>query len=119
MSAIYSMMVASHLQLESYMNYIGCGTQEQLDVLAVMGGWGSLQRFSQLPGMVTPLLAGPANLAPSFFPFHLVSYPSFPFLLDLPISISPCLALTIRTETDAPGISCQPQQAAWLLPPPL
>ena len=83
------------------------------------GGGGSLQRFSQLPGMVTPLLAGLANLAPSFLPFHLVSYPSSPFLLDLPISISPCLALTSRTETDAPGISHQPQQAAWLLPPPL
>ena len=119
MSAIYSMMLASQLQLESYMNYFDCRTQEQLDVLAVMGGGGSLQRFSQLPGMVTPLLAGLANLASSFLPFHLVSYPSSPFLLDLPISISPCLALTIRTETDAPGISRQPQQAAWLLPPPL
>lgn len=67
------MMLASQLQFESYMNYLDCGTQEQLDALAVMGGWGSLQRFSQLPGlMVTPLMAGLANLAPSFLPFHLI-----------------------------------------------
>lgn len=69
MSAIYSMMVASHLQLESYMNYIGCGTQEQLDVLAVMGVGGAYKGFPTTCGMVTPLLAGPANLAPSSSPF--------------------------------------------------
>lgn len=73
MSAIFSMMLASQLQLESYMNYTDCGTQEQLDVLAMMGDGGSLQRFFQLPGlMVIPLMAGLANLAPSFLPFHLV-----------------------------------------------
>lgn len=45
MSAIYSMMLASQLELESSMNFIDCGTQEQLDVLAVMGVGGAYKGF--------------------------------------------------------------------------
>ena len=39
------MMLASQLELESSMNFIDCGTQEQLDVLAVMGVGGAYKGF--------------------------------------------------------------------------